>query len=66
MSTSSREHHELTRAITVCLAKDMLPKPGFRKMLEKFNSRYQIPKNDHFSRIAIPGLYNEPFLSKNL
>ena len=71
MSTSSREHHELTRAITVCLAKDMLPlylvdKPGFRKMLEKFNSRYQIPQNDHFSRIAIPGLYNEPFLSKNL
>ena len=64
MSTSSREHHELTRAITVCLAKDMLPlylvdKPGFRKMLEKFNSRYQIPKKDHFSRIAIPGLYNE-------
>ena len=39
MSTSSREHHELTRPITVCLAKDMLPlyfvdKPGFWKMLE--------------------------------
>ena len=62
MSTSSREHHELTRAITVCLAKDMLPlhlvdKPGFQKMLEKFNSSYQVPKKDHFSRIAIPGLY---------
>ena len=38
LSTSSHEHKDLTKAVTYCLAKDMLPistvdKPGFKAML---------------------------------
>ena len=60
----SREHKLLTRSVTECLAKDMLPmhtvdKCGFRSMLEKFNPRYELPSRSHFSRTAIPSLYCE-------
>ena len=45
LSTSSREHKKLTKSVATSLAKDMLPlstvdKPGFRTMVQKFNSRY--------------------------
>ena len=48
LSTSSREHKELTKSVANCLAKDMLPlstvdKPGFRAMLYMFNPRFQLP-----------------------
>ena len=38
LSTSSHEHKDLTKSVTYCLAKDMLPistvdKPGFKAML---------------------------------
>lgn len=61
---NSREHKELTRSVTTCLAKDMLPlstvdKPGFRAMISKFNPRYDLPTRSYFSRIAIPALYQE-------
>ena len=60
----SKEHKELTKAITYWLAKDMHPtysveKAGFRKMIQKFNPRYELPSRHHFSRIAIPVLYAE-------
>ena len=59
-----REHKELTKSITMCLAKDMLPlstvdKPGFRAMISRFNPRYDLPTRSYFSRIAIPALYHE-------
>lgn len=52
LSKDSREHKELTRAITECIAKDMLPiyiveKPGFTAMVKKFNSRYQLPSRSY-------------------
>ena len=60
----SRENIQLTKSVTYCIAKDMLPiytveKPGFRKMLERFNPCYSLPSRRYFSRIAIPALYNE-------
>jgi len=64
LSTSSREHKDLTRSITYFLCKDMSPsytveKSGFMKMLAKFNPRYDLPSRNYFSRIAIPSLYSE-------
>ena len=61
---SSREHKELTRSVTTCLAKDMLPlstvdKPGFRAMILRLNPRYDLRTRSYFSRIAIPALYQE-------
>ena len=46
--SSLREHKELTKSVTYCLAKDMLPvytveKAGFKQMLSKFNPRYKVP-----------------------
>ena len=48
LDTKSREHKELTSAITRCIAKDMLPisvveKDGFKAMVHRFNPRYQLP-----------------------
>ena len=34
-------------------------KSGFMKMLAKFNSRYDLPSRNYFSRVAIPSLYSE-------
>ena len=64
LSTSSREHKDLTKSVTYFLCKDMLPaytveKSGFMKMLAKFNSRYDLPSRNYFSRVAIPSLYSE-------
>ena len=61
---NSREHKELTRSITMCLAKDMLPlstvdKPGFRAMISRLNPRCDLPTRSYCSRIAIPALYQE-------
>ena len=60
----SREHSELTRSVTTFIAKDVLPigtvdKAEFRSMISRLNPRYDLPTRSYFSRIAIPGLYNE-------
>ena len=34
-------------------------KPGFKQLLTKFDSRYQLPSRSYFSRTAIPGLYTQ-------
>ena len=62
--TTSREHKELTKAIALCLAKDMLPiytveKPGFKSMIHQFNPRYQLPGRMHFNRVALPALASD-------
>ena len=64
LSSLSREDKTLTNAVTYCLARDMLPlstvdKPGFRKMLQQFNPRYQLPTRKHFTKVAVPALVNE-------
>ena len=52
---------ELTDSITYCIAKDCLPiniveGAGFKRMINAFDSRYEIPSRNHFSRIALPSL----------
>ncbi len=64
LASSSREHKELTKAVTYCLAKDILPistvdKPGFKAMLQRFNPRYQVPSRNYFTRVSIPALVSE-------
>ena len=64
LSTSSREHKELTKSVANCLAKDMLPlstvdKPGFQAMLYTFNPRFQLPTRKHFTKVAIPLLASQ-------
>ena len=36
----------------------IVEKPGFKQMLESFDPRYQLPSRKHFSKIAIPALFN--------
>ena len=64
LPSSSREHEELTKAVTSCLARDMLPisaveRTGFKAMLQRFNPRYQFPSHSYFSRVAIPAMVAE-------
>ena len=53
---------ELTDSVTHYIAKDCLPVnvvkgSGFKKMIDAFDSRYELPSRNHFSRIALPALY---------
>lgn len=55
---------ELTDAVMFYLAKDCLPlytveKPGFRKLVETLDSRYELPSRSYFSRTALPELYTQ-------
>ena len=57
-----KRYAELTNAITYCITKDSLPihsieRTGFKAMLIAFDSRYQIPSRNYFSRTALPSLY---------
>ena len=63
-SSSSAEYKDLTKSVTYCLARDMLPistveKPGFKAMLRKFNPRYSLPSRNHFTKVSIPELVAE-------
>ena len=58
-----KKWQDLTDSITFCLCKDMLPiytveKPGFQRMLRRFDPQYQLPSRKYFSETAIPKLYN--------
>ena len=64
LSTTSREQAELTRAVTHCLAKDMLPihtveKKGFKTMLQHFYPQYQLPSRNYFTRVVIPTMVGQ-------
>jgi L,D-peptidoglycan transpeptidase YkuD (ErfK/YbiS/YcfS/YnhG family) len=61
---NSKIHTDISRVITTFIAEDGLPvstveKSGFKKMIQFFDKRYQLPSRNHFSRIALPKLYNE-------
>ena len=52
----------MTRAITYYLAKDAMPlytveKPGFKHMVSKLDTRYELPLRKFFSSREIPALY---------
>lgn len=56
---NGKKWEELTDSVTSCICKDMLPiniveKEGFRQMLKKFDSRYEVPSRKYFSQTAIP------------
>ena len=62
--TSSRRHRELTESVTFHLAKDMAPintvtKTGFKRMLRKFDRRYQMPSRTYFGQVAVPEMYKQ-------
>ena len=62
--TSSRRHKEVTDAVTFMIGKDMCPintvsAPGFKKLIHTLDKRYVLPSRHHFSRIALPALYEE-------
>ena len=59
---SLKQWQQLTDSVTHCLAKDMMPiysvdKPGFRRMLERFDPKYALPTHKYFSKVAISSLY---------
>ncbi len=60
---SSKRWQELTDSVAYTIAKDCLPfstvdKPGFKRMLATFDSRYEPPSRKYFSKTAIPHLYS--------
>jgi len=57
--TKGKKFAKLTKSIAYCIPKDSLPlqtleQPGFKNMLNAFDSRYEIPSRNHFSRAALP------------
>ena len=53
---------DMTDAVTFCITKDNLPihvatKPGFKGLLNKFDSKYELPSESYFSKTAIPALH---------
>lgn len=62
--TGSKEHRQMTTAVTCFLAKEMLPiytidKAGFQDMVHSLNLWYNLPHKDYFSCTAIPSLYED-------
>ena len=60
-SPTSKEHQQLTKAVTFCIAKGILPiytahKKGFCEMVKAVNPRYELPHKNYFNRIRIPSL----------
>ena len=59
-----KQWQKLTNSVTHCLAKDMMPiytveKSGFKRLLNDFDLKYELPSRKYFSQKAIPKLYNE-------
>ncbi|KAL4008423.1 hypothetical protein ACER0C_002275 [Sarotherodon galilaeus] len=59
---TSKRHMEITKAVTHCIAKDMMPvntvtKPGFNNLVTTLDKRYRMPSRTYFSQTAIPELH---------
>lgn len=57
-------HKDITSSVTNLIAGAMLPfdlveRKEFRDLLQKLDSRYELPSRNHFSKIAIPQLYTQ-------
>ncbi|KAK0145490.1 Zinc finger BED domain-containing protein 1 [Merluccius polli] len=62
--TGSRRQREITEAVTFMLAKDMCPistvnNTGFKTLVKTMDKRYVLPSRKHFSRVALPALYDK-------
>ncbi|XP_077403110.1 E3 SUMO-protein ligase ZBED1-like isoform X1 [Vanacampus margaritifer] len=60
----SRRWIDITNAITLHLAKDMIAlntveKEGFKQMVRTLDHRYEVPSRKYFSQVAIPNLYQK-------
>ena len=60
----SKRWKDITQAVTICLAKDMMPiqtveKEGFKQLVKKLDPRYTLPKRKYFSKTALPDMYEE-------
>lgn len=58
---NSKRKKAITKAITYCLAKDMMPlssveKDGFKYLMKVLDPRYEIPGRKYFSQTAMPQL----------
>nr|XP_054603768.1 E3 SUMO-protein ligase ZBED1-like [Nothobranchius furzeri] len=61
---NSKRSKTITKAITFCIAKDMMPlntveKEGFKHLIKVLDQRYEIPGRKYFSQTALPQLYDE-------
>ena len=62
-SRGSNKWKDLTDSVMHCIAKDMLPiriveKEGFRALIKKLDSHYELPSRKYMSKKAIPELYS--------
>lgn len=60
----SKVHTDITKVIATFIAEDGMPintveKSGFKRMVNFFDKRYQLPSRNYFSRTALPKLYTE-------
>ncbi|XP_077361925.1 E3 SUMO-protein ligase ZBED1-like isoform X2 [Festucalex cinctus] len=60
----SKRWIDITNAITIHLAKDMVAlntveKEGFKQMMMTLDPRYEVPSRKYFSQVAIPSLYEK-------
>ncbi|XP_019715163.1 zinc finger BED domain-containing protein 1-like [Hippocampus comes] len=60
----SKRWLDITNAITIHLAKDMVAlntveKEGFKQMIRTLDPRYEVPSGKYFGQIAIPNLYEK-------
>ena len=60
--SGSKRAQEITNALSHFIAKEMMPfniveRPGFQKLLNKLDDRYEIPSRKYFTKVAIPALY---------
>jgi len=60
----SKRWNDITNAITIHTAKDMVPlstveKDGFREMIKILDPRYVLPSRKYLSQTAIPNLYQK-------
>ncbi|KAI2658659.1 E3 SUMO-protein ligase ZBED1 [Labeo rohita] len=61
---SSKKWKDITRAIALYIAKDMVPiqtieRDGFRHVVHTLDSRYELPGRNFFSQKCLPELYTE-------
>ncbi|KAI2662030.1 E3 SUMO-protein ligase ZBED1 [Labeo rohita] len=61
---SSKKWKDITRAIALYIAKDMVPiqtieRDGFRHVVHTLDSRYELPGRKFFSQKCLPELYTE-------
>ncbi|KAI5090797.1 zinc finger BED domain-containing protein 1-like [Silurus meridionalis] len=59
-----KRHKEITDAVTYYVCKDMMhahifSKDGFRRLIQTLDKRYQLPSRTHFTRFAIPEMYEK-------